>query len=110
MSSRKALTKAFGAALALKLAGWLGYQVRLVVEAHGDFEGSLFLQRDIRFPGLYRFLMKRLARYSIKQADLLRAISNSTKEQLQALGAGKDNRAISGLDGYRDISASWQNK
>ena len=73
----------FVAALALKLAGWLGYQVRLVVEVHGDFEGSLFLQREIRFPGLYRFLMNRLARYSIKQADLLRAISNSTKEQLQ---------------------------
>ena len=73
----------FVAALALKLAGWLGYQVRLVVEVHGDFEGSLFLQREIRFPGLYRVLMNRLARYSIKQADLLRAISNSTKEQLQ---------------------------
>jgi glycosyltransferase involved in cell wall biosynthesis len=79
----------FGAALALKFAAWLGYQVRLVVEAHGDFEGSLFLQRDIRFPGLYRFLMNRLALYSIKQADLLRAISNSTKEQLQALAPGK---------------------
>jgi glycosyltransferase involved in cell wall biosynthesis len=79
----------FGAALALKFAAWLGYQVRLVVEAHGDFEGTLFLQRDIRFPGLYRFLMNRLALYSIKQADLLRAISNSTKEQLQALAPGK---------------------
>jgi glycosyltransferase involved in cell wall biosynthesis len=73
----------FVAALALKLAGWLGYQVRLVIECHGDFEVSLFLQREILFPGPYRFLMNRLARYSIKQADLLRAISNSTKEQLQ---------------------------
>jgi glycosyltransferase involved in cell wall biosynthesis len=81
--------EAFGPALALKLSGWLGYQVRLVVEVHGDFERSLFLQREIRFPGLYRFLMNRLARYSIKQADLLRAISNSTKKQLQAWAPGK---------------------
>ena len=79
----------FVAALALKFAGWFGYEVRLVVEVHGDFEGSLYLQRDIQFPGLYRFLMNRLAGYSIKQADLLRGISNSTKEQLQNWAPGK---------------------
>jgi glycosyltransferase involved in cell wall biosynthesis len=73
----------FVAALALKVAGWLGYQVRLVVEVHGDFERSLFLQREIRFTGVYRFLMDRLAGYSISRADLLRAISNSTREQLR---------------------------
>jgi glycosyltransferase involved in cell wall biosynthesis len=79
----------FVAALALKVAGWLGYQVRLVVEVHGDFERSLFLQREIQFPGFYRFLMNRLAGYSIKQAHLLRAISNSTKEQLEGWAPGK---------------------
>jgi glycosyltransferase involved in cell wall biosynthesis len=73
----------FVAALALKFAGWLGYPVRLVVEVHGDFEGSLFLQREIQFPGLYRFLMNHVAHYSIEHADLLRAISNSTREQLR---------------------------
>jgi glycosyltransferase involved in cell wall biosynthesis len=73
----------FVAALALKVAGWLGYQVRLVVEVHGDFERSLFLQREVRFPGLYRFLMKRSAGYAINQADVVRAISNSTVEQLR---------------------------
>ena len=46
----------FVAALALKFAGWLGYQVRLVVEVHGDFEGSLFLQREIQFPWPLPFL------------------------------------------------------
>jgi glycosyltransferase involved in cell wall biosynthesis len=73
----------FVAALAIKLARWFGYHVRLVVEIHGDFERSLFLYREIRFRGLYRFLMNRLAGYSIKHADLLRAVSNSTKEQLK---------------------------
>lgn len=72
----------FAAALALKCAGWLGYQMRLVVEVHGDFERSLFLYRRIRFRGLYRFLMNHVALYSFKQANLLRAISDSTKEQL----------------------------
>jgi len=67
------------AALAIKFAGWLGYPTRLVVEVHGDFEKSLFLQREIRFPSLYRFVMSRVAQYSIKQADLFRAISTSTK-------------------------------
>lgn len=73
----------FVAALALKFTGWLGYPVRLVVEVHGDFEGSLFSLREIKFPGLYRLLMNHVAHYSIEQADLLRAISNSTREQLR---------------------------
>jgi glycosyltransferase involved in cell wall biosynthesis len=73
----------FVAALALKFLGWFGYEVRLVVEIHGDFERAVFLQREVRFPGLYRFLMNYVAGYSLKQADFLRAISNSTKEQLK---------------------------
>jgi glycosyltransferase involved in cell wall biosynthesis len=79
----------FVAALALKFAGCLGYKVRLVVEVHGDFERSLFLYRKVRFPGFYSFLMNSVARYSIKQADLLRAISSSTKEQLKQLAPEK---------------------
>jgi glycosyltransferase involved in cell wall biosynthesis len=79
----------FVAALALKLAGWLGYQVWLVVEVHGDFERSLFLYRRIRLSSLYRLVMRYLAVYSIKQADLLRAISNSTKEQIKRWAPGK---------------------
>jgi glycosyltransferase involved in cell wall biosynthesis len=71
------------------VAGWCGYRAALVVEVHGDFEKSLFLQREIQFPGLYRFVMSRVAHYSIKQADLLRAISNSTKEQIKRWAPGK---------------------
>ena len=78
----------FIAALAVKCAACLGYRAKLVVEVHGDFERSLFLYRDIQLPGLYRFLMHRLARYSIGHADLLRAVSNSTREQLQEWAPG----------------------
>jgi glycosyltransferase involved in cell wall biosynthesis len=79
----------FIAALALKLAAWCGYKAVLVVEVHGDFEASLFLYRRIRFSSLYRFLMNHVAHYSIKQADLLRAISNSTKDQIKRWAPGK---------------------
>jgi len=79
----------FIAALAKKFAGWFGYQVRLVVEIHGDFEESLFLYRRIRFRALHRFLMKRAALYSLAQADVLRAISNSTTAQVRRWAPGK---------------------
>jgi glycosyltransferase involved in cell wall biosynthesis len=79
----------FIAALAIRLAKCFGRRARLVVEVHGDFERSLFLYREIRFAGLHRFLMSCLARYSIKHADLLRAVSSSTREQLQAWAPGK---------------------
>ena len=73
----------FIAALAIKLTAWFGYKVGLAVEVHGDFEESLFLYRKIRFRGLYRFVMKRAALYSLAQADVLRAISSSTTNQLK---------------------------
>ena len=78
----------FIAALAINLARCFGHQVRLVVEVHGDFERSLFLYRQIRLSGLYRFVMDRAARYSIKRADLLRAVSSSTRDQLRQWAPG----------------------
>lgn len=71
------------AAIAKKIAGWLGYRVVVVVENHGDFEESLFLQRRILFPGFYRWVMRASAAFAFKRADLFRAVSNSTREQVQ---------------------------
>jgi glycosyltransferase involved in cell wall biosynthesis len=79
----------FIAALALKIVRWLGYRVRLVVETHGDFENSLFSQRKIPFPQLYRFVMTRAANYSLKEADLLRAVSNFTAKQIRDRAGSK---------------------
>jgi glycosyltransferase involved in cell wall biosynthesis len=73
----------FIAALPIKLAKWCGHKAALVVEVHGDFAASVFMYRRIRFSSLYGFVMKHVAAYSIKQADLLRAISQSTSEQLR---------------------------
>jgi glycosyltransferase involved in cell wall biosynthesis len=71
-----------GAAVIKKLAGWFGRRVFLVVEVHGDFAASVFLERRIRYAGLYRFLMARAAGFSFHQADALRAVSSSTRTQL----------------------------
>lgn len=79
----------FAAALAKEAARFLGCRVVLIVESHGDFEESLFLQRRLLFAGLYRRLMRWTARFSLRHADLLRAVSHSTREQLQAWARGK---------------------
>lgn len=71
-----------GAAVIKKIAGWFSRRVFLVVEVHGDFAASVFLERRIRYAGLYRFLMTRAASFSFHQADVLRAISSSTRRQL----------------------------
>ena len=73
----------FVAALAIKFASWFGHRVGLAVEVHGDFEESLFLYRRVRAQRFYRFIMSGVARYAIDRADVLRAISDSTKDQLK---------------------------
>ncbi len=77
------------AAVAKKIANWFGYRVVLVVENHGDFEESVFLQRRILLPGLYRILMRRAADFSLGNADVLRAVSDSTNQQLARWSPGK---------------------
>src|SRR5439155_13758834 len=79
----------FTAACAKKIAGWLGKRVVLVVESHGDFQESLFLYRRVLLQKTYRFLMRFVASFSLRHADLLRAVSNSTKEQLERQSPGK---------------------
>jgi len=61
----------------------------LVVESHGDFQESLFLYRRVLLQKTYRFLMRFVASFSLRHADLLRAVSNSTKEQLERQSPGK---------------------
>jgi len=77
------------AALARKVAGWYGCKVALVVESHGDFEVSLFMQRRLLLPSFYRGLMRRVAGFTLEQADVLRAVSHSTRVQLERWMPGK---------------------
>lgn len=76
-------------ALIKNLARVFGRRIALVVETHGDFEQVVFQQRQITLKGLYRRLMSISARYSLRHADALRAISAETKQQLQAYAPGK---------------------
>lgn len=71
------------AALAKMIARWFGRKVFLVIESHGDFEQSLFLQKQIRLASLYRFLMRYAANFTLNSADLLRSVSSVTARQLQ---------------------------
>jgi glycosyltransferase involved in cell wall biosynthesis len=73
----------FTAACAKITARFLGKRVALVVESHGDFEVSLFLQRRVLYPSVHRFLIRQSARFALRHADVLRAISNSTRKQLE---------------------------
>jgi len=79
----------FVGALVKKIARLFGRRVALVVENHGDFEVSPFLQRKVRFPGLYRLVMNRVAGFALRLADALRAISRPTREQLQRWAGNK---------------------
>ncbi|MCC6443329.1 MAG: glycosyltransferase family 4 protein [Armatimonadetes bacterium] len=79
----------FAGALAKKIADYLGRKVILIVESHGDFEESLFLYRKISFAKLYRTLMDLTAAFAFKQADMLRAISRATRQQLESRAPGK---------------------
>ena len=73
----------FAAAWAKKISGWLGQKVALIVESHGDFEESVFMQRRVLLFGFYRLFMRYAARFAFKNADALRVISSSTKQQLE---------------------------
>jgi len=78
----------FAAAAAKKIAQSFGYQLALVVESHGDFEASLPLERG-GAPAFCRRLLRRAARFSLQQADLLRAVSAVTERQLEKWSPAK---------------------
>ena len=73
------------AALTKGLARFCGRRVALVVESRGEMDAGLFGQRHMPFKAFWLFIMRRVARYSVRRADALRAISSSTTRQLRAL-------------------------
>jgi glycosyltransferase involved in cell wall biosynthesis len=74
--------EAVPAAVVKGLARLAGRRIVLIVESHGNFEASLFLQRAVRFRGAYERMMAAAARYGTRTADLLRAVSGATGRQL----------------------------
>jgi|Deesub1362A_J573_1020465.scaffolds.fasta_scaffold00550_20 glycosyltransferase involved in cell wall biosynthesis len=92
----------FAGALAKALLRAIGKKTVLIVENHGDFEEALFLQRRVPLSWLYRSLMHRIARWSLKRADLLRAISSTTRQQLERWVGDKRGRVVQ-FPTYTDI-------
>lgn len=68
------------AAATLRLCG---VQIGLVMESHGDFVDSIFLQRRVPWPAVFRKLRSLAAKFSIAQSSVLRAVSTSTSQQLR---------------------------
>ncbi|HIE13427.1 MAG TPA: glycosyltransferase family 1 protein, partial [Desulfotomaculum sp.] len=79
----------FAGAVAKRAGALFRRRVALIVESHGDFEESLFLQRRVALPSIYRKLMAQTARCALKHADILRAVSGSTGAQLARWAPGK---------------------
>lgn len=70
-------------ALVKQIAWVFGKRLVLIIESHADFEVAVFLQRRMPFAGLIRSVMSWGARCSLRRADLLRAVSSNTRQQLQ---------------------------
>jgi len=96
--------EALAAVWVKNLAQWWGYSLRLVVESHGDFENYLFLQRQVLWPSLYKMLMHHVAYTTLYQADVLRSISRSVREQLKQYAP--DTPMVEFM-AWTDISAFW---
>jgi glycosyltransferase involved in cell wall biosynthesis len=81
--------EALPGAFVKRVARLLGTRVALVVESHGEFEASVFRYRRVRLAGAYRAIMPSAARWALNQADVLRAVSGSTRRQLEAWAPGR---------------------
>jgi len=74
--------EAVAATTVKRICGLVGVRIVSIVESHGDFEHALFLQHRIRWERLVRGTLGIAARWTLRHADLLRAISDATKVQL----------------------------
>ncbi len=60
--------------------------VKIVVETHGDFINTIGLEKNLLIPKFYTLIFSFLAKYSIKNADLIRSISDFTEKQALNFG------------------------
>ncbi len=60
--------------------------VKIVVETHGDFIDTIGLEKNLLLPKFYTSIFGSLAKYSIKNADLVRSISDFTEKQVLDFG------------------------
>ena len=63
--------------------------VKIIVETHGDFIETLGLEKNLLFPGVYKYIFMKLSRYTINNADIIRAVSSSTEAQVREINKEK---------------------
>lgn len=75
------------------IAKWIcrlvGECASLVIESHGDFEEAFFLYRRVPLEDLWRRFRRLSARLAFRQADVLRAVSVTTRNQLERSCPGR---------------------
>ena len=81
--------EALPGAFVKRVARLLGTRVALVVESHGEFEASVFRYRRVRLAAAYRAIMPSAARWALGHADALRAVSGSSRRQLETWAPGR---------------------
>lgn len=79
----------FIGAIAKRIGHMFRRRAILIVESHGDFEWVPASADRAKPLGMYRKLLRWAARSGLKHADLLRAVSMSTRRQLEATAPGR---------------------
>ncbi len=64
-------------------------EVKIVVETHGDFIETLSLEKNLVLPRLYKKLFYIMAKYSIGNSNIIRAVSSSTEQQVLDIDSSK---------------------
>jgi len=72
----------FAAAVFKRVLRIFGKDFAFIVESHGDFEESIFLQRKIPFPKVVRSILAFIGEFTCQSADRFRAVSKETGIQL----------------------------
>jgi len=63
--------------------------IKIVLETHGDFINTLELEKSLIFPKIYKQLFMKIAKYTINNADVIRAVSSSTEAQARTFSGDK---------------------
>ena len=63
--------------------------IKIVLETHGDFINTLQLEKSLIFPKIYKQLFMKIAKYTINNADVIRAVSSSTEAQARSFSSDK---------------------
>ncbi len=79
----------FVGSIAKRIAHFFGRRTILIVESHGDFERAQAEGDRAKPLGMYRQMLGRAARSGLHHADLFRAVSMSTRRQLESRAPGK---------------------